>query len=488
ATASPTCTPSAFRVLIAYADIAGQPTEIHDQIAAEPGVTAVDYFDAFSGTPTLTQLEQYNIVYAFSNNGWNDATAMGNVLADYEDAGGEVVVSTFAYDNRGPWLLAGRWVTGGYTPYNSTSQTNFSTNTANITQPGSCLMQGVTTLTAFYRNGVTLTSGAVSVADWTDGPPAVAYKANNGHTAVGINAYLGVVAQPIIGQWGKTIVNAGRCYLAPPCGTPSPTPTSTATATATATTTGTPSPTPTCQPGGTPGPWASASPYPMTIVRYGFAQTATHLYVFGGVSNGSRVDNVNRYNLATGMWEARASMPFASEAPTCALMPGTNFVYCTEGDTGSGFARYDIVADSWTPLASIPGGDHYGSASGAFNGKVFVAGGTTGIVNTVQVYDVASNTWSAGTAAPTPFLLAGYQEVGQFLYVIGGFSSTGPNAAEMSSVLYKGERPSLPAANNVTSYRLDMTSAPGVWTTGPAFTEGRADFGLAYDSGTNKLY
>ena len=38
---------------------------------------------------------------------------------------------------------------------------------------------------AFFRNGVTLTSGAVSVAVWTDSPPAVAYQTNNGHTAWG---------------------------------------------------------------------------------------------------------------------------------------------------------------------------------------------------------------------------------------------------------------------------------------------------------------
>ena len=43
-------------------------------------------------------------------------------------------------------------------------------------------------------------------------------------------------------------------------------------------------------------------------------------------------------------------------------------------------------------------------------------------------------------------------------------------------------------ANNTTTWRLDMSSAPGVWTVGPAFTAGRADFGLAYDAGTNKLY
>lgn len=251
-----------------------------------------------------------------------------------------------------------------------------------------------------------------------------------------------------------------------------------------------PTPTPTC----TPGAWSTASPYPIVDVRYGFAQTTTHFYVFGGVSNGTRVNNVNRYNLSTGMWEARAAMPFNSEAPTCALMAATNKVYCAEGDTGNGFASYDIATDTWTPLASIPGGNHYGSASGAFNGKVFVAGGTTTYSAVVQVYDVATNTWSAGTAAPNDFLLAGYTQVGQFLYVVGGFEAAGPdaaNAAYMSSVLNRGQQfrqPRVPMANNTTTWRLDMSSAPGVWSTGPAFPQGRADFGLAYDSCQNKLY
>ena len=213
-------------------------------------------------------------------------------------------------------------------------------------------------------------------------------------------------------------------------GCASPTPTVPPTATPTAS--------PSCTPGGTPGPWSTASPYPITDVRYGFAQTATHFYVFGGVSEGTRVNSVNRLVLATGMWESRAAMPFTSEAPTCALMASTGIVYCTEGDTGSGFASYNIATNTWTPLASIPGGDHYGSASGAFNGKVFVAGGTTGFVSAVQVYDVATNTWSAGTAAPNDFLLAGYQQVGQFLYVVGGFEAAGPNSAAKSSVLNRG--------------------------------------------------
>ena len=52
-------------------------------------------------------------------------------------------------------------------------------------------------------------------------------------------------------------------------------------------------------------------------------------------------------------------------------------VYCTDGfDTGSGFASYDIATDTWAALGFHPFVGHYGSASGAFNGKVFVAGGT----------------------------------------------------------------------------------------------------------------
>jgi hypothetical protein len=216
--------------------------------------------------------------------------------------------------------------------------------------------------------------------------------------------------------------------------------------------------------------WTLGTAYPTTIVRYGWAQTATHFYVFGGVSDGTQVNNVNRMDIATGMWEPRAAMPFTSEAPTCALMESTSIVYCAQGDTGSGFAAYNIATDTWTTLASDPFvTDHYGSASGAFNGKVFVGGGSAkDFRNAVQVYDVATDTWSAGTAAPSVFLFAGYQQVGQFLYVVGGFDST--------------------FVNNATTWRLDMSSAPGVWETGPAFTPQRADFGLAYDAGTSSLY
>ncbi len=220
-TPTPTPGPCQFRVLIPYTD-AHPPTLMLNEIRAESGVTQVDLFDAGAGTPTLQQLQQYDIVFTFSNNVWHDAVAMGNVLADYEDHGGVVVVGNHAFANDGGWLLQGRWMTGGYSPYASTGQFNFSLNTANITNPAHPLMQGVTSLSAFYRNGVPLTSGASAVAMWTDGPPAVAYKTNNGKTAVGINVWLGHT-NDFAGAWGRVVVNAGRWLL--PCGgTPTPTP------------------------------------------------------------------------------------------------------------------------------------------------------------------------------------------------------------------------------------------------------------------------
>src|SRR5262249_13725136 len=129
-----------------------------------------------------------------------------------------------------------------------TSTTYFATNTGTLTMD--CLLQGVNSLTAFFRYAVTLTSGSVCVATWTDGPCAVAYTVNNGHTAVGINAYLGENPMTFSGQWGKTIVNAGRCFGAPPCGTPTPT----ATATPTPIPTLTPRPAPAPRPRPTPSP------------------------------------------------------------------------------------------------------------------------------------------------------------------------------------------------------------------------------------------
>src|SRR5262249_53940200 len=120
----------------------------------------------------------------------------------------------------------------------------------------------------------------------------------------------------------------------------------------------TPTPPPQCS------PWATASPYPIDIARYGFVQTATDFYVFGGVSDGLTVSNVNSYNIASGTWTPHTAMPFSGEAPTCALDASSNLIYCADGAATNSFASYNIATDTWTPLAPDPFvTNHYGSAS-----------------------------------------------------------------------------------------------------------------------------
>ena len=157
-----------------------------------------------------------------------------------------------------------------------------------------------------------------------------------------------------------------------------------------------------------PGPWTAANPYPTTIVRYGFAQTATDFYVFGGVTTASpRTPSISITSPQEPGHRSHRCHLAMKRLPVRSMKVEASSIARTVAARNR-FAAYNIASDSWTSLASDPFvTDHYGSASGAFNGKVFVAGGTTGFSNQLDIYNVATNTWSAGTPAPDRPLPAG---------------------------------------------------------------------------------
>ena len=101
-----------------YSDSDGAPTQFVAELTAEPGIASVATFDAFAGTPTLGDLQQYDIVVPFSNSPFADAVVLGNNMADYVDGGGIVVQQGFSfYGPNQPYGLNGRWDTGQYSPY-----------------------------------------------------------------------------------------------------------------------------------------------------------------------------------------------------------------------------------------------------------------------------------------------------------------------------------------------------------------------------------
>ena len=253
------CVPTAcgFQVLIVYADSGGQPSPLQSQILAEPGVASADLYQATTTTPTLAQLQLYDVVVPFSNNPFADPDTLGNNLADYVDGGGIVVQLGFSHEGPGdPHGINGRWVSGNYNSYSYSTNFVFSTPfTLGTFNAGHPLMAGVTTLNSDFQNVVMPAPGATEVAAASNGNSLVAYRSVSGpHTTVGITAFLGVVANQS-GHWGRMIVNAGNWLGNNGCGpTPTPTPTATPTVTVTPTVTPRPRPTPRSRPTPPPRP------------------------------------------------------------------------------------------------------------------------------------------------------------------------------------------------------------------------------------------
>ena len=368
-------------MLIAYSDVGGPPATLQSQILAEPGVTAVDLFDASSGTPTLAQLQRYNIVVAFSNNPYSDAVAMGNVLADYADTGGVVVGLNFDWFGP-PFGLDGRWITGGYTPYN-VGPTNFGTSclgTYDTTHP---LMQGISagSLCAFFRHTLTLSPGAVSVAMYQDSQQLCAYKTNNGHTGVGINAYLGENPMDYTGPFGRVIVNAGRWLISGPCGSPTPTATPTTTAS------------PSCTPG-----WSAGADLPSVAVRsVGVYFPANgKFYAMGGRSSdlaGSDFMHPFEYDPAANTWTTKAA---------------------TYPDNQVNNMACGVLTVSGTPNIYCVGGSAAGAATAT--ARVFFYNPVTDTITTLT----GADNWP-GDAAGT-ILPGGFAVTGNKLYIVGGFN------------------------------------------------------------------
>ncbi len=345
-------------------------------------------------------------------------------VAGGRDATNTVVGSLYDYD-----IAANTWtVRAGLTPINV---------------PGSGVLNGKLWLfgggTPFAQSE---TSGASQIYDpvtdtWTSGPA--------------LNSARSIVAGTNV---GNKLIAAGGFNGATTVTTTELLDGSCAAGTPTATATATPTAAPSC----TPGVWSAAAAYPTSIAHYAFAKNGEDLYVLGGVANGAIVSTVKRYNAVTNVWTPLTNIPVASEAPAAAYFNGK--IYLAEGDTGNSFQIYDIAANSWSAGPARPGvANDYGAAAAAFNGNVYIVGGGTLAANTVSIYNIATNTWSTGPTAPTAFFLSGYTQVGQYLYVVGGWSVASPGA------------------NLTTTMRLDMSA--NTWSTGPVFTSARADLALA---------
>jgi hypothetical protein len=177
-------------VLLVHAD--SYPTQFEAFLEGYPDINTVDTWDASpnGSIPDLSDLFAYNVVIAWNNSPWVDPDLIGDVLADYHDAGGNVILTVDAW-SAGSFRTGGRFIDEEYTPFLSLGGAVFNDVTLGWYDADHPLMDGASTAAAHFHNQVWLSTAAVLVAEWDDSMPFVATKTKNGHEAVGINTYYG---------------------------------------------------------------------------------------------------------------------------------------------------------------------------------------------------------------------------------------------------------------------------------------------------------
>jgi hypothetical protein len=209
--------PGAYRVLFlnAVSDGCLGDTGVQSGLAGMPHVAAVDGFDASAGTPSVAQLESYDMVVAHSDcGGWNDSAAAGDNVADYANHGGVVVEFAYSMEDFLGDQLAGRWQSEGHSPYIPGNNDNNDV-TLGAFDASSPLMAGVNTLTSPGCNvAPTLAPGATRVAQWNNGQEAVALKGK----VVGVTASIDDFGCSGTGDYARLTYNALTTFT-PPFGT-----------------------------------------------------------------------------------------------------------------------------------------------------------------------------------------------------------------------------------------------------------------------------
>ncbi|MBN2098470.1 MAG: hypothetical protein JW753_02620 [Dehalococcoidia bacterium] len=174
-------------VLLVTDDDESSLLEVQAYLSAFPDIAAVDVFEAREGTPSLPLLQGYDAVLVWSAYAFADAVALGDVLADYADSGGGVVVATWVWVGS-PWGLEGRLMDEWYTPFVRAGSSLFSDASLGWHNTAHPIMAGIGSISGYYRDSVSVIPGADLIAEWDDGHPFVAARGS----VVGLALYPGI--------------------------------------------------------------------------------------------------------------------------------------------------------------------------------------------------------------------------------------------------------------------------------------------------------
>jgi N-acetylneuraminic acid mutarotase len=177
--------------------------------------------------------------------------------------------------------------------------------------------------------------------------------------------------------------------------------------------------------------WAPLPPSP----DYYFAAPGVcfngKIYIFGGYDEMFQAKNTTRiYDISTGTWTTGAPMPSAlSEG--AALWNGIVYIPGGSPDIGGSVVdtlyAYNIASNSWSTLEHMPQAlwlQGIGIINTGTGAKLYVAAGSDGHtqLNTLYIYDIASNTWTTSeNHGPVAEEAGGSAVLHNRLYIFGGW-------------------------------------------------------------------
>ena len=211
--------------------------------------------------------------------------------------------------------------------------------------------------------------------------------------------------------------------------------------------------------------WTTKTDMPTARTQPAVAVVDGIIYVIGGVLDRVVLSAVEAYDPATDTWTKKTDMPMAIFQPgTCVV---DRRIYVSGGKTKWGEISsylptvevYDPATDTWTQTFDMPRG-RYGHSASVVAGKMHFIGGAdpetiklimegkldgdkaVGEFLAVDVYDLATDTWTTAADSPTPRWLHTAAVMDGKIYIIGGWVGP-PESATILSIVAEYD-PGLP--------------------------------------------
>ena len=187
--------------------------------------------------------------------------------------------------------------------------------------------------------------------------------------------------------------------------------------------------------------WSTIAPMHRERCRFTLVAVDNFLYAIGGVSETEfpLIDDElyisgEMYDPKADEWLPMASLPMCSRSQHAAVA-FNQYIYVSGGLDNEvvlkDLIRYNTLTDEWDTSLSQMICERADHSMISFNNKIYVIGGwfeesPTGmrvLVNTIDCYDILTDSWSVVGTIPTPRYHSGVVLKGSTLYIIGGFHS-----------------------------------------------------------------